>query len=117
MGRHVYLAAIVLLAHFSSRGGETYFGGHGDTNSHWVGYELKVSRGAMKWKAYTLAAEQRGKIKEAGATFFQEGTNSWSGIFEEIEVGSTGSNVVYDVTYGLSHHTLHVVKSDQREFI
>lgn len=95
----------------NSQADDIYFGGQGDTNSHWVGFGVQMtSSGATNWTAYTLGS--RGKIKRAPATFLSAGSNRWSAIFDE-HVFSTNKTE----GYGLANHKLEVLILKTGEFI
>jgi hypothetical protein len=44
----------LLLAGMAAYGADCYFGGTGDTNSHWASYRLCVATNSFTWMAYTL---------------------------------------------------------------
>lgn len=84
---------------------DVYFGGHGDTNTHWTGYSVVLSSdGLTNWVAYTLASP--GKITKAPATFHKTHTNEWSATFDE-HVFTTNGGLI-----GLAGHNLVVLDDD-----
>ena len=85
--------------------GDIYFGGLGDTNTHWTGYSVQQStNGLTNWVAYTL--ERPGKITKAPATFHRTHTNEWSAVFDE-HVFTTNGGLI-----GLAGHKLSVLSVD-----
>jgi hypothetical protein len=86
-----------------ARAGDLYFGGFGDTNTHWVGYRVSATTNAFSWTAYTLDPAKRGSIKIAPATFSAAGTNTWTAVFEEYVLRKNAEVV------GLARHDLRII--------
>ena len=109
------LRAIVLLfvalACAAARADDLYFGGSGDTNTHWVGYLASVGAHPITWTAYTLDPDKRGRIKIAPATFSPAGTNAWTAIFDEYVLRTNGAAI------GLAYHHIHITSRRDRQSI
>jgi hypothetical protein len=86
-----------------ARAGDLYFGGIGDTNTHWVGYRVSATKNAFSWTAYTLDPAKRGSIKIAPATFSRAGTNAWTAVFDEYVLRKNAEVV------GLARHDLRII--------
>jgi hypothetical protein len=92
----------LVLASAATPAADSYFGGTGDTNSHWVGYLASVNTNLFTWTAYTLDPAKRGRIKNAPATFTPMGSNTWTANFDEYFRRGDAEG------YGLAHHELRI---------
>jgi len=95
----------------AGRSDDRYFGGSGDTNTHWVGYQVSVAATSMIWTAYSLDPAKRGRIKIAPATFSPAGTNVWTAIFDENVFQSN------EVVTGLASHSIQLISNRERRFL
>ncbi|MEI7437398.1 MAG: hypothetical protein WCL16_11415 [bacterium] len=103
--KRIALAVLLVGVAACAWAGDLYFGGHGDTNSHWTGYSVALaSDGLTNWVAYTL--DRPGKTTKAPATFHRTDTNEWSAIFDE-HVFTTNGGLI-----GLAGHKLVVLGVD-----
>src|SRR5207237_3310756 len=86
-----FLFFLATVSGASARADWIYFGGAGDLNTHWVGYQVTVAGNSTKWAAYKLDPAKPGKLKIAPATFSPDGTDQWTAVFDEfvIREGST----------------------------
>ena len=98
-------------AGLSVRADTIYFGGIGDTNTHWVGYRVSVATNSITWTAYTLDPAKRGRIKAAPATFSPAGTNTWTAMFDEYVLQKNAEAIV------LARHELRIISSGDDELI
>lgn len=84
---------------------DLYFGGMGETNTHWIGYQISLrTTKSIAWTAYTLDSTKDAEIKIAPAIFSPVGTNAWTAIFDEHAFTTNG-----EVIIGLSKHDLHIL--------
>jgi len=95
----------------AARADDVYFGGSGDTKTHWVGYRVTVSSNSITWTAYTLDLARHGKIKIAPATFSPAGTNRWTATFDEYVFRTNA------VVAGLASHNLQIISTRDRQSI
>jgi len=102
---------VLTLVSMATHAADLYFGGTGDTNSHWVGYQVSVDTNSFAWKAYTLDLARRGRIQIAPATFTQVGSNTWTAVFDEHVRRGNGE------VYGLAHHELQITIGPDRQCI
>jgi outer membrane lipoprotein-sorting protein len=101
LGKIVF--ACSLLIGVVARADGTYFGGAGDPKTHWVGYEVTVSKDSVHWTAYTLDAAKPEKIAIAPATFHPAGADRWTCVFDEITRAKNST------TAGLAKHDLKII--------
>jgi hypothetical protein len=108
---HTSAFLVLALASIAAHAADFYFGGTGDTNTHWVGFQLAVDTSSFAWKAYTLDPARRGRIKIAPATFTLVRSNTWTANFDEYFRRGNGEG------YGLAHHELQISIRPDRRFI
>jgi len=106
-----YIVLYLGLMCFAAHADGVYFGGIGDTNTHWIGYRVSVTSNLITWTAYTLSTARHGRIKTAPAKFWPVGTNTWTAIFDEH--GFQGNKQII----ALNKHTIRLVSSRDPELI
>jgi hypothetical protein len=102
---------VLLLASMATDAADFYFGGTGNTNSHWVGYQVAVDTNSFTWTAYTLDPARRGRINIAPATFAPVRSNTWTAKFDEYFRRGNGEG------YGLARHELRISIRPDRQAI